>query len=214
MSQVDKMHFLPTFIWIVIIFILWYCIIIGKIIPMYYNTLRGRYIYEKNLWNKVKENEYVIRVIEIFYSVWMFEIVQEFKTIAVLTYYKNIILLNDNMFKNIKKFCNDLNDINNMGFVFKVSDDIVYARGLLRVQMSEMVRFELENESLFGIVNYLDNEGVAGITVLGDATNITAQTVVVRTYKQPTIGTGYNALSRVVNSIGEAIDVMNLYNMI
>jgi len=136
----------------------------------------------------------------------MFEIVQEFKTIAVLTYYKNIILLNDNMFKNIKKFCNDLNDINNMGFVFKVSDDIVYARGLLRVQMSEMVRFELENESLFGIVNYLDNEGVAGITVLGDATNITAQTVVVRTYKQPTIGTGYNALSRVVNSIGEAID--------
>jgi F0F1-type ATP synthase alpha subunit len=43
------------------------------------------------------------------------------------------------MFKNIKKFCNDLNDINNMGFVFKVSDDIVYARGLLRVQMSEMV---------------------------------------------------------------------------
>jgi F-type H+-transporting ATPase subunit alpha len=112
------------------------------------------------------------------------------------------------MFKNIKKFCNDLNDINNMGFVFKVSDDIVYARGLLKVQMSEMVKFELENESLFGIVNYLDNEGVAGITVLGDATNITAQTVVVRTYKQPTIGTGYNVLSRVVNSIGEAIDEM------
>jgi len=110
------------------------------------------------------------------------------------------------MFKNIKKFCNDLNDINNMGFVFKVSDDIVYARGLLKVQMSEMVKFELENEELFGIVNYLDNEGVAGITVLGDAINITAQTVVTRTYKQPTIGTGYNTLGRVVNSIGEAID--------
>ena len=130
---------LNIFVLIVIIFVLWYSIIIGKIIPLYYSTLRGRYIYEKNLWNKVKENEYVIKVIENFYSIWMFEIVQEFKTIAVLTYYKNIILLNDNMFKNIKKFCNDLNDINNMGFVFKVSDDIVYARGLLKVQMSEMV---------------------------------------------------------------------------
>ena len=123
---------------------LWYSIIIGKIIPLYYNTLRGRYIYERNLWNKVKENEYIIKIIEVFYSIWIFEIIQEFKTIAVLIYYKNIILLNDNMFKNIKKFYNDLNelnnlnDINNMGYVFKVSDDIVYARGLLKVQMSEM----------------------------------------------------------------------------
>ena len=64
----------------------------------------------------------------------------------------------------------------------------------------------LKNESLFGIVNYLDNEGVAGITVLGDATSITAQTVVVRTYKQPTIGTGYDVLGRIVNPIGEPID--------
>src|ERR1700759_303673 len=136
----------------------------------------------------------------------MYEIVKNLKTIAVLVYYKNIICLNDKMFKNIKKFCNELNDINNMGFVFKVSDDIVYARGLIKVQMSEMVRFEIEGEKLYGIVNYLDNEGVAGITVLGDATNITAQTVVVRTYNQPKIGTGYNVLSRVVNSIGQAID--------
>jgi hypothetical protein len=34
-----------------------------------------------------------------------------------------------------------------MDFVFKVSDDIVYAGGLLRVQMSEMVKFEMKNEN-------------------------------------------------------------------
>ena len=51
----------------------------------------------------------------------------------------------------------------------KVSDDIVYARGLLNVQMSELVKFQLENELIYGIVNYLDNEGVIGIIVLGDA---------------------------------------------
>ena len=44
----------------------------------------------------------------------------------------------------IKKFCRSLNDINNIGFVFKVSDEIAYARGLLKVQMSEMVKFNLE----------------------------------------------------------------------
>jgi hypothetical protein len=54
------------------------------------------------------------------------------------------------MFRKMDNICNDLNDINNMGHVFKVSDDIVYARGLLRVQMSEMVKFELEKKSLFG----------------------------------------------------------------
>jgi len=54
------------------------------------------------------------------------------------------------MFKMINNIYNDLNGINNMGFAFKASDDIVYARGLLRVQMSEMVKFELEKKSLFG----------------------------------------------------------------
>jgi hypothetical protein len=54
------------------------------------------------------------------------------------------------MFKKMNNIYNNLNDINNMGHVFKVSDDIVYARGLLRVQMSEMVKFELEKKRLFG----------------------------------------------------------------
>jgi F-type H+/Na+-transporting ATPase subunit alpha len=136
----------------------------------------------------------------------MFEIVKLFKLALLMNYYRNLLYTNSSMLKNIKKFYTSFDDIDNMGFVFKVSDDIVYARGLLRVQMSEMVKFEIENETIYGIVNYLDNEGVTGITVLGDATNITAQTVVTRTNKQPKVGAGYNVLGRVVSPIGEAID--------
>jgi len=105
----------------------------------------------------------------------------------------------------------DVENLNDVGFVFKVSDDIAYARGLIKAQMSEMVSFSLEDGSLlFGIVNYLDNEGVAGITVLGDATNVTAQTVVKRTFNQPKINGGYGVLGRVVNPLGEAIDGQGL----
>jgi len=60
--------------------------------------------------------------------------------------------------RNVLRFYQE--NLDEIGYVFKVSDDIVYARGLLKVQMSEMVRFEKEGESIYGIVNYLDNEGV------------------------------------------------------
>jgi len=59
------------------------------------------------------------------------------------------------------------------------SDDIVYARFMLRVKKSELAVL-ISNEEIYGIVNYLDKEGVAGITVLGDA--IAAQTKVTRLY--------------------------------
>jgi len=138
----------------------------------------------------------------------MFNIVKSFKIFLIVISYKNTIILNNKtMLKNIKRFYNQKENMNNMGYVFKVSDDIVYARGLLKVQMSEMVEMEIEGEDkLYGIVNYLDNEGVVGITILGDATKIKAQTIVNRTFRQPRISVGYDVLGRVVNSIGEAID--------
>jgi F-type H+/Na+-transporting ATPase subunit alpha len=99
--------------------------------------------------------------------------------------------------------------INNIGYVFKVSDDIAYARGLLKVQMSEMVKFFMKDgRPIYGIVNYLDNEGVAGITVLGDCTGITALTIVERVYIQPKIYGGSDVLGRILNPLGEPIDGM------
>jgi F-type H+-transporting ATPase subunit alpha len=73
--------------------------------------------------------------------------------------------------------------------------------------MSEMVKFNLKDgEVVYGIVNYLDNEGVAGITVLGDSTGISAQTLVERVYIQPKIQGGYDVLGRILNPLGEPID--------
>jgi hypothetical protein len=65
----------------------------------------------------------------------MFERVKEIKTIAILMYYKNIILL-----KNIINF---FNDINSIGYSLKISEDIVDVRML-------KVCLKLENEKVFG----------------------------------------------------------------
>lgn len=97
-------------------------------------------------------------------------------------------------------------DMNTIGHVFKVSDDIVYARGLLKARMSEMVFFENEYNSAYGLINYLDNEGVVGITVLGDASWIKAQTIVSRRYTLPYINTGATVLGRVLDPLGNPID--------
>jgi len=101
----------------------------------------------------------------------------------------------------------NISAIDNIGYVFKVSDDIVYARGLLKVRMSELVAFTLnDNSEIYGIVNYLDKEGVAGITVLGDAFSITAQTKVIRLYLQPSISCDYRMIGKVVDPLGKILD--------
>jgi F-type H+-transporting ATPase subunit alpha len=141
----------------------------------------------------------------------MDKIIRQNKIIVLVDYFKYSSFeifsdVEDNLLDQ-KRFNGEEENLNDIGFVFKVSDDIAYARGLLKAQMTEMVTFKLEDEkNLFGIVNYLDNEGVAGITVLGDASVITAQTVVVRSYIQPKIAAGYNVLGRVLNPIGEPLD--------
>jgi F-type H+-transporting ATPase subunit alpha len=63
-----------------------------------------------------------------------------------------------------------------------------------------------DNTEIYGIVNYLDKEGVAGITVLGDSMNITAQTMVSRLYLQPSINCDYNIIGKVVDPLGKILD--------
>jgi len=54
--------------------------------------------------------------------------------------------------------------------------------------MSGLVAFTLsDNSEIYGIVNYLDKEGVASITVLSGAFSIVAQAKVTREYLQPSI---------------------------
>jgi len=202
MSQVDSIHFFPVLFWVIILFLVWYSFVVVLIVPKYYKVFRSRVELEKFLFVRIKGDEYLMKVMKLFFNNWMKEVVFLFNLHMTINFIKNNIE-NRNEVKNYV----EVDNINEIGFVFKVSDDIVYARGLLKVQMSEMVKFTLKDgEVMYGIVNYLDNEGVVGITVLGDASGITAQTVVERNYTQPKLFGGYDVLGRIINPIGEPLD--------
>jgi len=148
-----------------------------------------------------------LKLINISFFIKKFKFLKIFNIVSFFKNFSNNYGSKNTKYNEKKNLFSKEENLNDMGFVFKVSDDIAYARGLLKAQMTEMVSFKLENgKVLLGIVNYLDNEGVAGITVLGDASVITAQTVVVRSYVQPRISAGYGVLGRVISPIGEALD--------
>jgi len=172
--------------------------------------MRGRIEYEKLLFVVICSDEYSFKLIKINSIIYFSKFIKiNFYFLLNKYFFYNNINLIESLNNNIIEERNFLQEenLNNMGFVFKVSDDIVYARGLLKVQMTEMVVFKLENgTNLYGIVNYLDNEGVAGITVLGDASNIKSQAIVNRLYMQPKISAGYKVLGRIINPIGESLD--------
>jgi F-type H+/Na+-transporting ATPase subunit alpha len=183
---------------------------------MYYKSLRSRIFFEKNLWNQIIESIYLLNILVRYFEVFFNVIVKGFKLFNIVNSFKNLPLVSFSVktFGQKKSYVEvsvsddnvNTEDLDNTGVVFKVSDDIAYAKGLLSVRMSEMVCFQTSSGDLFGIVNYLDNEGVAGITVLGDCSNITANTLVTRTNKQATVKAGYGVLGRVVNPIGEPLD--------
>ena len=62
---------------------------------VYNNVFRGRYLYEKNIWTKIKEDEYLLKLIDVFFSTWMFNIVKYFKIFLIVINYKNTIILNN-----------------------------------------------------------------------------------------------------------------------
>jgi F-type H+-transporting ATPase subunit alpha len=209
MSQVDRVHFFPIIFWVIIIFICWYGIVVVSIMPKYYRVLRSRVLLETSLFKSIKSDEYTMMLVKMFFLMWMNEIIKIWKLNMIVRFAKNNIEEDIEVIKVEKYFfaSKELDNINNIGYVFKVSDDIAYARGLLEVKMSELVLFTLKDgQRRYGIVNYLDNEGVVGITVLGDASGITAQTLVERVYEQPKIRSGYDVLGRVINPLGEPID--------
>jgi len=191
-------------------FIIWYFLIVVFIYPAYYSTLRGRAEYETFLYKLILKNELLIRSLKLSNITFYVKKFKLLKIFNIVSFFKSFSTNYDSFrtsYHEKKNFFSKEENLNDMGFVFKVSDDIAYARGLLKAQMTEMVTFKLESgKALLGIVNYLDNEGVAGITVLGDASVITAQTVVVRSYVQPRISAGYGVLGRVISPIGEALD--------
>src|SRR5438876_770517 len=117
--------------------------------------------YEMRLFKSILKNEYYLRLFKLNNLVFYAKILKRFKIFIVLNFFKNFSTNYKILIKNFnekRNFYVQEENLNDMGFVFKVSDDIAYARGLLKAQMSEMVTFKLENgKILLGIVNYLDN---------------------------------------------------------
>jgi len=97
MSQIDNLHFLPTLIWIIILFICWYLIIISLVLPTYYKTIRSRYLFENNLWKKMKEKELILNLLDKFYSIWMSNIVKNFRLLNIIWNFKNLLFLQINI---------------------------------------------------------------------------------------------------------------------
>jgi len=96
--------------------------------------------------------------------------------------------------------------IDDIGHVIKVSDDIVYATGMLKVQMSEVVVFTINPDKvLLGIVNFLDAEGLVGIIVMGDSSYIKAKMRVRRSSGQAWIYCDAHILSKVIDPLGNVL---------
>ena len=95
MSQIDRLHYLPTFVWILILFLLWYIFIVSFLLPVYYKTLRTRYLYEKKIWFDIRKKEYVLNLIDVFYSTWIFSILKNFRIYNIVINIKNHIFLEE-----------------------------------------------------------------------------------------------------------------------
>ncbi len=109
--------------------------------------------------------------------------------------------LNNNLSNNASKEYKVYEDL---GTVVSVLDDVVYIVGLFNGSMSEQIEFV--GKELKGVINYLDNLGMVGVTVLGNSINIMVGDSVKRLDKQPLLKSGDGILGRVVNCIGEPLD--------
>lgn len=99
-----------------------------------------------------------------------------------------------------------MDKFDSLGVVISVVDDVVYIMGLNSSGMLEEVNFLNKNIKLKGVINYLDKQGVVGVTILGNSALIEVGDFVERLDKQPTVKSGKNILGRVVNCIGETLD--------
>lgn len=89
------------------------------------------------------------------------------------------------------------------GVVCEIRDGVVYAKGLNKGAMSELVIFE--EIGLKGMLTYIGKDKV-GITVLGSANEISVGMKVQCLEQLAVVSVGSNLLGRVVNSLGEPID--------
>ena len=77
MSQIDKIHFLPTLIWVVIGYVAWYGYILMFVVPKYYKVMRVRYYLEIKVWERINEIIMSIEQKRIFFLIWQKSILKK-----------------------------------------------------------------------------------------------------------------------------------------
>ncbi len=92
------------------------------------------------------------------------------------------------------------------GRVIEVGDGIALISGLSEVMMSEMLEFKAEGGSVFGVVLNL-NEGNVGAIILGDSLKIKEGDEVIATKRILEVPVGENLIGRVVNPLGQPLDM-------
>jgi len=111
MSQVDRIHFLPTLVWVVGLFLIWYGFIVCWVFPMYYRSLRSRVLLEQSLWTEILNSVYLLYVIKRFFENFTNIIIKFFNLLSIVRFFKNfsVIVLKNNKMISQKRFYDSYN---------------------------------------------------------------------------------------------------------
>jgi len=70
MSQIDKVHFFPTLVWVLFGYLFWYVFVLVFFVPKYYKVLRSRYYLEVFLIERVNNMLIVLELKNRYFFVW------------------------------------------------------------------------------------------------------------------------------------------------
>ncbi len=106
--------------------------------------------------------------------------------------------------KEIEKFI-PKKEVENIGKILKVGDGVAWTEGLSEAFAEEIVEIETKEGKVKGFIFTLERDRV-GIVILGDTEKVKEGDIVKRTKRILSIGVGKEALSRVINPLGEPLD--------
>lgn len=108
----------------------------------------------------------------------------------------------------LKKQIADLDDspeISEVGKIISLNDGVASVYGLKNAFMGELINFEKESGSIYGVVLNLE-EDLVGVIILGDFSKLKEGDIAKRTNKSLSIGVSKNFIGRVINPLGIELD--------
>ena len=140
MSQVDRLHYFSSLIWVIFFFIIWYCFIAGFCFPLYYKNLRGRYLLEKFIWSNINYDSYLLKLIVNFFDLFSIKSLKQFLVFNLVWKYRSYYF-NQTVYGNVQEAQDNLagalqvyNDSNN--FTYNKNSNKSYLNSLISVKAS------------------------------------------------------------------------------